>query len=483
MGIKKTLENDELGLKGDCPVGFPGVRTIDLLTYVLNSVHEGIEIVDNDGIIRYVNSAFTRITGVQEIARLGQNIFDRVPNGLLTRTLRTGESFKGQTMTIPESGIEIVTNTYPIIISGMMAGAVAIFYDLRELHKIMAESLGSQINGNPLERVANLVGAQFSFDDIKGNSAALLEAIRISKRAAETDFTVLLCGESGTGKELFAHAIHLASRRAQGPFAKVNCVAIPETLLESELFGYEKGAFTGASRGKAGIIELAHNGTLFLDEIGDMALSLQGKILRVLEDREIQKVGGTSTTKVDFRVVAATNQDLSNLVKQGKFREDLYYRLSAILIRVPPLRERKEDIPLLVNHFINKLRSQITKRMDGVTDSALELLKCYDWPGNVRELRNLLERASLVTDSTFVDKNDILNVLPDILDDKKAPYVKGTYNLNLSATEQALIINALEKHGWTYKGKKSAAKALGISVRTLYNKIQKYRLSPTSGIL
>lgn len=246
------------------------------------------------------------------------------------------------------------------------------------------------------------------FNKIIGKSPVMQQLFELIKRVAPTKTTVTIFGESGTGKELIARAIHEHSPRCDKPFVVVNCVAIPETLLESELFGHVKGAFTDAITTKPGKFELADGGTIFLDEIGDMSLALQGKILRVLQEREIEPVGGTVAKKVDVRIIAATNRSLPDLVKQGKFREDLYFRLNVVPIIVPPLRERKEDIPYLAQYFLSKYSKEAGKKIDGITPNALELLQNYNYPGNVRELENLIERAVVLCTKNYLDVEDFL---------------------------------------------------------------------------
>ncbi len=248
------------------------------------------------------------------------------------------------------------------------------------------------------------------------------EVLATVERVAPTNSTVLLGGESGVGKDLIARAIHEHSRRAAGPFIKINCTAIPENLLESELFGYEKGAFTGADTAKPGKFELADKGTIFLDEIGDVPGTIQVKLLRVLQDREFERLGGTKTLKVDVRVVAATNQDLRAALEQGTFREDLYYRLNVVPISIPPLRERKEDIPYLVDHFIARFARESGKPLAGITPAALKLLMDFHWPGNVRELENIIERAVALSTGTVIDVADIrLDISPS----RPAPVAAG----------------------------------------------------------
>ncbi len=313
------------------------------------------------------------------------------------------------------------------------------------------------------------IRGRYSFGSIVGSSEKIKEVLDLAGRVAASDATVLITGESGTGKELLAKGIHYNSLRANGPFVAVNCAAIPENLIESELFGHVKGAFTGAVRDREGKFELAGGGTLFLDEIGDLRTDLQAKILRALQERQVDRVGGSRPVSVDVRVIAATNKDVERLVREGNFREDLYYRLTVITVRMPPLRERRDDIPLLVEHFIRKFNPSAAVR---VSPDALAALTAYGWPGNVRELENVIERASVLKRGDTVT----LAELPDKLKKEKASVENIVLNLpdegiSLEELEKNLIIKALEK----YKGNQTrAAEYLGITRPTLIYRMEKY---------
>jgi formate hydrogenlyase transcriptional activator len=304
------------------------------------------------------------------------------------------------------------------------------------------------------------------FEEIVGSSAALAGVLDQVSTVAPTDSTVLIEGETGTGKELIAHAIHAHSRRKDRPFVKLNCAAIPLGLLESELFGHEKGAFTGAVSQKIGRFEAANGGTLFLDEIGDIPLELQAKLLRVLQEQEFERLGSTYTHRVNVRVVAATNQDLPRLVAEKKFRMDLYYRLNVFPIAIPPLRHRMEDIPMLVAHFVKKYAQRMAKRIETITSDALEALVRYPWPGNIRELQNFIERAVILT------KGDVLqpSALPS---NTAAPADK----VSLADAEREHILNALRETNWVVGGRTGAAALLGVKRTTLISKMRKRGLS------
>jgi two-component system response regulator AtoC len=306
-----------------------------------------------------------------------------------------------------------------------------------------------------------------------GRSDAIVGVMKAVERIAPTETTVLITGESGTGKELIADLIHYRSRRVAGPYVQVNCAAIPEGLLESELFGYEKGAFTGATSAKPGMFEWAQHGTILLDEVGDMPLSTQVKILRVVEQKQVERLGARSSTPVDIRIVAATNQELPELIRERKFREDLYFRLNVASIRIPPLRERKEDIPLLVQHFLHEVNRELGTRLRGVSPQALEKLLAHPWPGNVRELVNVLKRAALMSRGDLLDSTDMDHSLQG---GPPTPVLRG-YGQSLSLwetvqqVEKSLILDALHRSN----GQQSeAAKLLGVGAKNLWKKIRKH---------
>ncbi len=317
------------------------------------------------------------------------------------------------------------------------------------------------------------------FESIVYSSSKLAEIINIAKRVAPSNAIVLITGESGTGKEIFASAIHKNSHRANKPFITVNCAAVPDSLLESELFGHEKGSFTGATNTKKGKFELANSGTLFLDEIGDMSIAAQAKILRSIEEKHIERVGGQSSIPIDIRILAATNQPLLENVQSGKFRNDLYYRLNEVHISLPPLRERKEDIPTLVNHFIEYYNQQYSKDIKGISNAALEFLMRHDWPGNIRELQNVIKCAMLIMegDTIWIEHNPLdihINEPPKEPEEgivTKADSLLGL--LTLDEVEKRHILRILELTGWN---KSQTANILNISRPTLDRKIEKYEL-------
>ncbi len=308
---------------------------------------------------------------------------------------------------------------------------------------------------------------------IIGKSEEMESVFKLVDKVADTDSTILIDGESGTGKELIARAIHYRSQRSHGPFVSINCGALPENLLESELFGHVKGSFTGAIRDKEGLFKVAQGGTFFLDEVGETSPTIQVKLLRVLQEREVIPVGGTNPIKVDVRLVAATNADLEKAIKNGGFRPDLYYRLNVIPVQLPPLRKRCDDVPLLVNHFLNKYNESLeVSRQKGIEKDAMEVLIAYDWPGNVRELENVIERATILEDSS----NITVESLPEKLRRRESysqTLITDRAQVTLEELEREYLIKVLNDTNWQ---KKKASSILGINASTLYRKIQRYGL-------
>ena len=343
-------------------------------------------------------------------------------------------------------------------------------------HIVMYRDVSKEVESEQMKaevlRLRAELGTTYAFDGMVGKSKNMQDVYALMQRAAESDITVLIQGESGTGKELVAKLIHYNSPRKTGPFVAVNCAAIPETLIESELFGHERGAFTGAATRRVGQFEHAQGGTVLLDEIGDMPLALQAKLLRVLEEREIQRVGGTSTIPIDIRVIAATNRDLESAVKDGGFRADLFYRLAAFPLVIPPLREHREDIPLLVAHFLQDYAERANESVRGISPAALQTLLAYDWPGNVRELRNAIERALLLETT---DRLQVSNLPPQLAAVVPSPTDPGgpAHPLSLQEAERRAVVHALEASDWNIT---KAAQMLNINRVTLYRKLRKYDL-------
>ncbi|XPV76762.1 MAG: sigma-54 interaction domain-containing protein [Desulfovibrio sp.] len=371
---------------------------------ILDSIADGVFTVDLDWNITSFNTAATRITGISKEDALGQKCWEVLHSSLCDGSCAVGECIdKGGCIT--NKSIYIIQpngEKVPISISasalkspdGELIGGVETFRDLTDIQIMRQEMSG-----------------RYTYEDIVGKSAALDKIYRILPQISKSDATVLLLGESGTGKELFAKAIHHLSERSEGPFVAVNCGALPENLLESELFGYEAGAFTDARKPKKGRFQLASGGTIFLDEIGDIPAKLQVKLLRVLQEKTFEPLGSEKTLHADVRIIAATNKNLLDLVDEGTFRQDLYYRLNVVTLKLPPLHERREDLPLLINHFISHFRTTQDKDISGVSEDVLHLLMRHDYPGNVRELENILEFSFILCPSGFIQ----LEHLPEYL--------------------------------------------------------------------
>jgi DNA-binding NtrC family response regulator len=358
-------------------------------------------------------------------------------------------------------------------VDAMKAGAsdyVLKPFTMAEMKLVINKELDVQQVRDENRRLKEALGKRYHFQNIVGRSKKMQEVLALVERVAPTNSTVLIGGESGVGKDLIARAIHQNSRRTSGPFIKINSTAIPDTLFESELFGFERGAFTGALASKPGKFELADKGTLFLDEIGDVPGPIQVKLLRVLQEREFERLGGTKTLKVDVRMIAATNRDLRAALEEGTFREDLYYRLNVVPIDIPPLREHKEDIPDLVNHFLARFAVDSEKEIDGITPAALNTLLDYHWPGNVRQLENMVERAVALASGQVIDVNDVhLDSIPG----KAGAASAGSDNflpegMTLEQWEDNMIREALRRANGN---KSQAARLLGLSRNAL-----RYRL-------
>jgi PAS domain S-box-containing protein len=438
------------------------------LEAVINSVHEGVIAINRLGLITHFNKSAEKILGIKKNEIKGRDIGYYIPTLPLPEVLKTGKEFTSR-----EMFIKIKNKNYHLLGTarhiksdeGEIVGAVISLRDFNETQKIAYETINKQ--------------KSIRFKDIIGNSDAINNVKNNAGKIAGSGSTVLILGESGTGKELFARAIHEASAQSNKAFISINCGAIPESLLESELFGYEEGAFTGARKGgKPGKFELANGGTIFLDEIGNMSLYLQTKLLRVLQEKQIERVGGTEVIPVDVRIIAATNSNLQELVEKGNFREDLYYRLSVIPLVIPPLRDRNGDIVLLMNYYIKRYSKLLGKNINQIDDEALKICCDYSWPGNIRELINAVEYAVNLEEES---KITFRSLPPNIKEDRFKKEV--TLNNNnkpgiptLAHIEKEAILKALNYYGWTEEGKKKAAEVLGISRATIFRKIKKYGL-------
>jgi len=432
---------------------------------ILNSIADGVFTTDSEGKITFFNKAAEEITGFTGKEALGRFCFDIFRADIcqsrcaLKETIRT----KKEIINLPVTVLNKKGKKIPISIStavlknekGKIIGGVETFRDLSTIEELKKE-----------------LQQKYTFGDIISKNHQMHEIFNILPNIAESDSTVLIQGVSGTGKELFAKAIHNWSHRKEKPFVGVNCGALPETLLESELFGYIKGAFTDAKKDKPGRFALANGGTIFLDEIGDMSPSLQAKLLRVLQEKEYDPLGSVSPRKTDVRIIAATNKDLSRLVLEGKFRDDLYYRVNVVKIELPPLSQRREDIPLLIDAFINKFNARMDKQITGVTDHALRRLMSYEYPGNVRELENIIEHAFVICRGDRIDLDCLSKEIlqgaegehPTVIPQDQTPFAKA---------EADLIARTLKKYGGN---RLRTAQELTIDRTTLWRKMHKYGL-------
>jgi PAS domain S-box-containing protein len=441
---------------------------------VINSIADGVFTVDRDFRINCFNRAAAEITGVPREVAIGRHCYEVLKANIcksacaLRFTMETGKPLVDLTITIQNAN----EGTIPVSISsslvrdehGEIIGAVETFRDLTLVEELRKE-----------------LKKEHTFLDITSKSPVMKKIFEVLPTIARSESTVLIQGESGTGKELMAKAIHKLSLRRDNPLITLNCAALPDTLLESELFGYEKGAFTGATKSKAGRFALADQGTLFLDEIGDISASMQAKILRVLEKKTFEPLGSTKSSTTDVRFVVATNQNLDQLTKEGKFREDLYYRINVIRVNLSPLRQRKEDIPLLVDQFIGKNNLVSGKEITGISKESMAVLMNYDYPGNVRELENIIEHACVLCPVGPI----LLDYLPQYIldsapssDEAKSGAPQPESGLSMEEMEISLIKFALQKS----KGNRAkAARELGIHKTTLYRKMKKLGIAPEAG--
>ena len=448
------------------------------LDSIVNSIFDCIVVVNKNGYVTMMNDAYGEFLNTDPKKAVGKHITDVIENTRMHIVAQTGKAEICDMQKIGEHNT--VVTRIPIVKDGEVTGAVGkmVFRDVKDLRVLARKltSLQSELEYYK-EELQKVQGGKYTIESIIGSGEKIQWLKMIALRAAKGQSTVLVTGESGTGKELFAQAIHYASNRRHGPFIKINCASIPENLLESELFGYEEGAFTGARKGgKPGKFELANGGTIFLDEIGDMSMPMQAKLLRVLQEREVERVGGTKTSSVDVRVIAATNQDLETMMSQGTFRQDLYYRLNIIALHIPPLRERREDLPELCEALLRKVNRTLQFDVDGVSREAMELLMQYDWPGNVRELENVLERSVNLMD-------EVGDILPEHLPPTmRRPATKPALSNQEETKELAGIMEEAEKQA-IYKAletaggnRSQAAKILGIHRSGFYQKLSKYQI-------
>ncbi|MBS3756767.1 MAG: sigma 54-interacting transcriptional regulator [Desulfobacterales bacterium] len=442
-------------------------KTIEHHDTILESINEGVFTVDLNWRIVYFNRAAANITGVPRDKAIGRHCYNIFKANIcendcaLKRTLENGKPI----INVATQIINCFGGKIPIRISaaplkdnhGNMIGGVETFQDITQIEQLKKE-----------------LEAKYTFEDIIGRSPPMRSLFHILPQVAESDSTVLIEGGSGTGKELFAKAVHNLSKRKKKPFVAVNCGALPDTLLESELFGYEAGAFTGAKKSKPGRFAIADGGTLFLDEIGDITPAMQSRLLRVLQEKIFEPLGAVNSVRVDVRVLAATNKDLGSLMNEGKFRDDLYYRIQVIRLKLPALKDRREDLPLLIDHLVGKFSRLKDKNIIDISDEVRSLLMEHDYPGNIRELENIIEHACVLCSD---ERIEVDHLPPEFRLKKLSASGQISSFRDLRSMERYFIEEALRRH----KGnRKYAAMELGIDTSTLYRKIKRHHLQPPS---
>lgn len=456
---------------------------MDVLDEFIEKAYEGLIIIDEKGLI--VKFKYEKFLDLKEADVIGKHVTEVIENTRLHIVLQTGEAEMGDVQVI--KGHRVVTSRIPIFRSGKVIAVVGtiLFKDVLEVKHLAAhlEQMKKSVQEYKQE-IKRLNTAKYTFDQILTNDPKMKRVIETAKKASQTSSNVYILGASGTGKEYFAHAIHEASHRHFAPFVRVNCAGIPEQLFESEMFGYEPGAFTGAStHGKMGKFEVANGGTVFLDEMGAMPLALQAKMLRVIEEREIERIGGNKRIPVDVRLIVASNEPLEALAAEGKFRKDLFYRINVLNIELPKLIDRPRDIHLLMHHFLDFFCAKEGKTLEGFSDVAKGCLENYHWPGNVRELRNVIERAVALNKGKAISVSDLppqiaalnkevgLRVAIPNLD----LHTEGSLKQVVETVETTLILQALENCGGS---RTKAAKKLGIHRTALYKKMEKLGIDP-----
>ncbi|MFT9850244.1 sigma-54 interaction domain-containing protein [Aneurinibacillus sp. REN35] len=446
------------------------------LLSILESLHDAVLVISTDHTIIYVNTAYSVQFGVPAHKIINRKLSEVEPQARILEVLKTGQPLINDYSYLHSLNVHIFANITPLIEKGELIGAVAIMKDIGEFYGLQEElhrykTYSTQLEEQLHERIFSL---------LESHAPTMRQSVRIAKKVADSEATVLLFGETGVGKEVFARAIHDASPRSDKPFVAINMASLPESLFESELFGFEEGAFTGSRKGgKKGLFELANGGTLFLDEIGELSLYLQAKILRVLQEKTFMKVGGTVTYPLDVRIMAATNRNLQELIKEGKFREDLYYRLNIVPIHIPPLRERRQDIPILVHNILHDLRVKYKKQVT-VTQEVYEIFERYNWPGNVRELSNVLERMIAICAKSYLTPEDVPLFVCEGNNketNETAEKEKTAFSsVNLAGVIERTEKEMLEEVLKTSRTRTEAIQKLGISRKAFYQKLKKYNI-------
>lgn len=445
---------------------------MEIIDEFIEKAYEGLIIVDQDG--RIIKFKYERLLDVKEDEVIGRHVTEVIENTRLHIVLKTGQPEIGDIQTI--KGHNVVTSRIPIIRDGLIVGAVGtiLFKDILEVQH-MAEHIDQMKRHvkKYKQELKRLNVAKYTFDHIRTKDRKMQLTIDLAKRASLTNSSIFIEGQSGTGKEYFAHAIHEASYRKYGPFVKINCASIPASLIESELFGYEPGAFTGASNhGKIGKFELANGGTLFLDELNSMPLEMQSKLLRIVEERELERIGGNQRIALDIRFITACNEDLLKLVEAGNFRSDLYYRLNVVHLKLPPLRERKRDINMFANQILTQFANEYPSSPKIFSKDAMHCLENYHWPGNIRELRNVIESAINQSTGNTIS----LTQLPDAIKNYQTSVVhsetipNGSLKEVMAQIESQIILDTIKQANGN---RSEAAKKLGIHRTALYKKLNK----------
>lgn len=464
---KETLTQAILEAERVAKVKKQEIEKTKRIESIINFAYEGIISVDQRGIIDTFNPRAEEIFEKKSYKVIGKNIKEILPAMDLLKAIHKGYTEEDKVWTIGDK--KIVANVIPIKINNEIVRVITTFHRISQIQKMeqrIREKL--YLKGHVAEN---------SFEDIIGQSPTIEQAKEEAENYAQVDSPLLIYGETGTGKELFAQAIHNASSRKNNPFVAFNCAAIPENLLESELFGYVAGAFTGAKKeGKMGLFEQAHKGTIFLDEIGEISLNIQARLLRVLQEHKVRRIGDDKLTPVDVRIIVSTNKDLYRLVEKKKFREDLYYRINVLNLNLLPIRERREDVPLLVNFFIKKYRQKLKKVVEGISKEGIQILENYTWPGNIRQLENIVERLMVRTKEDYIRASlvrEIMNSLPgNKLELNRVDFFKSNMNIPLMGNLEEIERNIIKRVIQEEKGNKAAAaKRLGIGRTTLWRKL------------
>ena len=438
---------------------------------LIESIYDGALIVDFDGIVRYVNAGYLKITGLKETDIVGKPLVEIRPGSVLSQVVKSGEARLG--VYRREGTSEYVVDMSPIWYEGKIVGGIS---TLKEIARIQALSRElekyAKKNRELTAVVSHIYNAHYSFQDIVGTSPGIRNAVSFAEKLARCDEDVLICGESGTGKEMFAQAIHNGSSRAAMPFVPVNCPTLNSTLVESELFGYEDGAFTGARKGgKVGLFSVADNGTIMLDEIAELPYDMQAKLLRVLQERKVRRIGESVEQAINIRVIAVTNKNLLDLAKEGKFREDLYYRLNAMTLEVPPLKSRQGDLVLLAEYFLGEWCKRNGRYLT-FHPSVWDMINSFDWPGNIRELKHVVEFSAYLCEGSVIHSIRLPQATPREMTRQMETVSQEQDSLKkiVENTERAVIQTMLKRYGDSLEAKKIIAGQLGISLATLYNK-------------